>query len=487
MKMRDKKKIPVHQVTSEFADCLEKAFSPKVVVSPGAASGGETTTFEENAVGAMSITPLSSSLLGQISEDTVHLSVWVDWGTNEEILFRRLERAQRESQNKPIDEEEDMDTEGFGGQYVDMSKVEFFDEPASQAPGELGDYYIEGHGNGYVELGGMLWKVAATGKGGGDAGRSYYKYKLMNGGVNLFFRRDRHETVSNMWIELGSIPLCIYGGLENLWGEVQKVLKQEGVVIIRDIVSRVDIYSDFDICEVDEFCRRFYENCKVTRARKIGKYGQDELNTALYMNGYKHTGFSIGTDIKLRVYDKRYELRNDPIKWGVFADKYNGIPDVLTRVEFQLRRNALKEFEVGDGGRIEGVASYLPVREQLWRYLTEDWFRLTDEEVDKRNNHQSRAQTWTIWEAVQNAVSKAVDFIQRIDRKIKVDPAHLFKMGMGCICKAAILEAGSDIEEAQDVAKYFWNKLKSYGRAYYLEVMEKHFEDLFIRCGGRLC
>ncbi len=271
-------------------------------------------------------------------------------------------------------------------------------------------------------------------------------WRLMNGGVNLFFRRDKHETVANLWIEMGSIPLCLHGGVEKLWDELKNMLKAEGIAVIKDIVSRVDIYSDFDMCEVDEFCRRFHENCKVTRARKIGQYAQEDLNTALYMNGYKHTGFSIGTDIKLRIYDKRYELKNDPIKWGVFADKYDGIPDILTRVEFQLRRNALKEFAVGDGARIEGVASYLTVREALWRYLTEDWFRLTEEKVDKDNNHQSRAKNWLFWDVVRSAVAQAVECVRRIRRKIQINPEHLFKMGMGCICKAAILEVAGALK-----------------------------------------
>ncbi len=202
------------------------------------------------------------------------------------------------------------------------------------------------------------------------------------------------------------------------------------------------------------------------------------------MNGYKHTGVSIGTDIKLRVYDKRYELRTDPLKWGVFADKYDGIPEILTRVEFQLRRNALKEFKTGDIERIEGVESYLTVRDQLWRYLTEDWFRLTADKVDKDNNHQSRAATWLFWEAVQNAVSKVVEYVQRVGRKIQIDPEHLFKMGMGCICKAAVMEKGNAyLDEPRDVLQYFREKMRGYGLAYWIAVMEKHYDDMFLRMG----
>ncbi len=51
MKMHDKKKIPVYQVTSEYADCLEKAFAPGAAVVPGAASGGATVAPGVNKAG----------------------------------------------------------------------------------------------------------------------------------------------------------------------------------------------------------------------------------------------------------------------------------------------------------------------------------------------------------------------------------------------------------------------------------------------------
>ncbi len=448
--MQEKKKLPVYQVTSEYADCLERSFAPVKPAVPGAASGGAADFTGASLAGAMSITPLSSSPLGSISEDTVHLSVWCDWGTDEEVFFRRLARAQRASQGKAEREEETDDPEDYEYQYVDLSKAEFCDDPASPAGGDdLPEGFIEGADSDMVELGDMLWKVAPAGKGTGESGRSYYKYRLMNGSVNLFFRRDRHETVANLWVEMGSIPLCLHGGVENLWARVKEVLESQGIHIIKDIVSRVDIYSDFDLFDVEECCRRFRENCKVTRARKIGQYAEEELNTALYMSGARHTGFSIGTDIKLRVYDKRYELKRDPLKWGVFADRYDGIPETLTRVEYQLRRNALKEFKTGDVERIEGVESYLAVREQLWRYLTEDWFRLTEEKVDKDNNHQSRAKNWTFWDVVQNAVARVEECIQRVRGKIMINPEHLFKMGMGCICKAPSPATETHAEKAE--------------------------------------
>ena len=179
-------------------------------------------------------------------------------------------------------------------------------------------------------------------------------------------------------------------------------------------------------------------------------------------------------------------MKNDPIKWGVFADKYVGIPDVLTRVEFQLRRNALKEFAVGTDDRIDGVDSYLKVRDNLWRYLTTEWFRLTDEPVDRKNNHQSRAKTWPVWESVQKAVGLVVDAVRRVKKKISVDCEHILKMSIGCMAKAAILEAGYSIQSPGDVVRHFVKRIQDYGARYVGEVMERHKTELYLHVGTML-
>ncbi|MCC8164899.1 MAG: hypothetical protein LIQ31_01800 [Planctomycetes bacterium] len=398
-------------------------------------------------IGVIGYTPLSSSLtdgkVGTISEDTVHLSIWCDWGHDADILFERLRRAQMESQGKAeeyvLEEMEGELPEGMDEEFAAFVGI----QPESK-PIELPDNYIEGHGNGYLEFGGCLWKVGASGIGGKE-GRSYYRYVIRSGGVLIGFRRDKHETVANMWVEIGSIPLAANGGLTGVWAMLTAMFQKEGIRIEKDIVSRVDIYGDFDTCPVEEFCTRFNENKKISRARKVGHYGED-LNYATYFSGRRHTGFSVGTNIKLRVYDKRYELEKDPIKWGIFAEKYDGIPDVLTRVEFQLRRVALKEFLTGDLERIEGVDSYLKNREKLWKYLTEDWFRLTEDAIDKQNKHQSRAETWSVWQVVQNAVVAAKE-IFRWKRAPKYDMEQLYRMAMGCICKIAAFEIGDAVEK----------------------------------------
>ncbi len=485
--------LPKCKTLFGHVDGIAAAFVPGGNTAAGALSEAAVSRLEQKQ-GAMSNTPCPTSLLGIISEDTAHLSLWVDWGSDEEILFSRFRRAQLESQGKLWGVSEDEESESIANQQVEPQEEEWVDDMARLEGDGYDDDYIEGHGSGYMEFGGQLWYMKPSGKGGGDEKRkSYYRYHLKAGDVNIFIRRDKYETVANIWLEIGSVPLCMAGGIRNAVDAVYKAFKAEGITVMKEILSRVDIYADYDICHVSDFCSRFVNNSRVTRARAISSHAIDEeINHAMYLSGSRYTGVSIGKDIRLRCYDKREEMKKNPIKWGVFAERYGGrIPETLTRVEFQLRRNALKEIQVmKDGettpGRIEDVDSYLKVRDGLWRYLTCEWFRFTEEPVDKKNNHYSRAKTWSIWEAVQNAVSSLCEAAKRIRRAVQVNPEHNKKMAIGVTMSAAMMECPREIATAGDLVLYFRDIIAEYGRDYFLEVKEKHSQRMFLRVGNSL-
>lgn len=476
--------VPPHQ----YADCLEKAFAPRSTSFPEAASEGDEVNVDKNKVeekkGAMSITPSTTSQLGRISEDTAYLSVWCSWGLEADIIFNRLERCRLEAQGKADTFSPDENPEVVEDMDFDPDKVEFADSMDSSAYG--GERFIEGSGGGCgeFEFGGIIWYVMPYGKGGKDFGGAHYRYQLVSGGIKIFIRRESSETVSNMWIEIGSIPLCVKGGLKPVCDELWAIFKSEGIIFEKNILSRVDIYADFDHCDAGEMCDKFYENARITRARKEANYSQllgygGEINFSMHSIGGRKTGFAIGTETHLRVYDKRFEMQRDPIKWGVFADKYDGIPETLTRVEFQLRRNALKSFALDETGekRIEGYESYLEVRERLWKSLTTDWFRLIDKPVDKENNHQSRAKTWPAWEVVQCAVNASLDVIRRIKRRVEVDCSQLLKMGLGCLVKSALYVSGKSMPEPVDVLTLCKTMIISFGREYYNKTVNRHCKE----------
>jgi hypothetical protein len=270
--------------------------------------------------------------LERVSEDTVHLCLWVSFDRDKSVFFERLRRCQLESLRKTRRTRED---EGEVQDVDFTSGVPDGDYGDVASYGAMPDLFIEGSGQGYFEFGGYLWKTWPHGKGGRD--KPYYEYVISMGGVTFFLRRESTETIPNMWVELGSVPLCQFGGLCGMWEELKRIFSEEGIRINRDLVSRVDMYMDTSAAEAGEFARRFEENYKVSRARKIALYSEDlnDLNFVKYMSGLRYTGFSLGRNIHLRCYDKRLEMMRDPLKWTVFSEKYEGIPDVLTRIEYQ--------------------------------------------------------------------------------------------------------------------------------------------------------
>jgi hypothetical protein len=438
----------------EHGDCLERSLGKGAAPNPGAVSGGVGAAPCGGALGgAMDNIPPSTGHLGELSEDTVHLSLWVDYGLRGHEFFQGLELCLREAQGK-LEVPMPGDGEGEGGEgaqgYVDLSQVEFPDGTAGDGLG-MGDN-VSCEGPGSFSFGGYLWNMSPRGIGGkrnsieGHA-RAFYRYVIRSGGITIGFRRERAETVSNVWVEMGSVPLAQNFGVKGLWKLVQEFFAKEGFTIEKHVISRVDMYKDIPDVHVGEFCEKMLKGCSVYRARRLGYYWE-ELNTGMYLSGSCYTGFSLGKNIKLRCYDKRKEMRFDYIKWHIFCDLYNGIPEVLTRVEFQLRRRALTEFATSEVGRINTVEEYLAMRGSLWRYLTSTWFRLTEKEVDRKNEHQDRSVVWSVWGVIQQ-VAEGGKKVVRTAKKTLRDVSACYLQALGCIVKGAVfsMERGKrDIE-----------------------------------------
>jgi hypothetical protein len=162
-------------------------------------------------------------------------------------------------------------------------------------------------------------------------------------------------------------------------------------------VSRLDLCADFRLpggITLDTL-----RQLKVSRSRDLRlEIGGDTMETA-YVGARK-------APIVLRIYDKGKEVKAKGIKlW--FGELWNteDLTDIW-RVEFQLRRPALKQFG------INSLDDLLTRAGGLWEYLTWEWvsFRLPD------NDRQNRREVHPWWQEVQTLASKygpAVD-IQRV-------------------------------------------------------------------------
>ncbi len=115
----------------------------------------------------------------------------------------------------------------------------------------------------------------------------------------------------------------------------------------------------------------------------------------------------------LNIYDKVTELKttHSAHKQQIFAEIW-GLESFkdqpVTRVEYRIRRPNLREFADTDKKhKIDTVQDLINSLRSLWQYLTVNWTKHTEKDVD-RNHHQSRAKASEFWKKVRSVVWSGV-------------------------------------------------------------------------------
>lgn len=149
-------------------------------------------------------------------------------------------------------------------------------------------------------------------------------------------------------------------------------------------VSRADVFTDILVDE--KLWTREMQDLLVTRARYISSH----------TSGTRFTGFSIGKGkISARIYDKLQEIIDKSKKfWMYKVWNLHAVPEGsrIIRVEFQLRREKLKDLD------IDSVSDLKIKAANLWGYCTQDWLTMKDE--PEKQHHRRKIVPW--WLCVQN-------------------------------------------------------------------------------------
>ncbi|MGL1931384.1 MAG: hypothetical protein OCC45_06440 [Desulfotalea sp.] len=228
-----------------------------------------------------------------------------------------------------------------------------------------------------------------------------YPYVLKSGDLILFLsERDHDSAIVPARVQIGSVS-C-QNGVDESYNIIKGFLRHQGINIKQDQVSRVDLCADmFGWSLTDRKERIFDEDYFVCKAR----------SSALYRENRKITGVQVGSGILvLRIYDKLIELskpKNEP-KLDFFTKKWGCLPSACTRVEFQIRRNVLKE--ILTTGTFKDLQNNT---NKIWSYLTKIWFRHTEKPVDRKNRNQDKGKMSNFWQAVQKVIKKT-DPVARI-------------------------------------------------------------------------
>lgn len=198
-------------------------------------------------------------------------------------------------------------------------------------------------------------------------------------------------------------------------------------------VSRVDLFVDvqgWDLQATDR--RRFAARATARRTYEDG----DDL-TGLQ--------WGAGRAVLARIYDKTIEIKKDGKDWwpDVWGPAYDPTQRVV-RVEFQVKRDALRDFGLDSPDQVLGQ------RGLLWKYLTVNWLSLRSLSGD---SNISRRAIDPDWETVQAAQLDSTAIGAELVRAGSVSgelrrmiPALVgYSTRVGAICGAATLSELLDV------------------------------------------
>ena len=234
------------------------------------------------------------------------------------------------------------------------------------------------------KFGGHEARMAPDGLSMGKPGKGLrfaYAFECEGMEIMIADRPGPRDTTPNVWLTARGRACLTHGGLGCL-ELVRNLIHQAGGVIEFELLSRVDPCLDMPNIGIAPFYDAARDRRYISRVK--------------VMREIEHHGRSVrfgSPPLSLLIYDKwRQVLQSqDPDLMGLMlARRWNNqMPRRATRVEYQIRRQKLREL---------GVSSpddYFKKRADVLAYLTSDWFRFTQTTVDRRN--PSRAPTLPLW------------------------------------------------------------------------------------------
>jgi len=286
----------------------------------------------------------------------------------------------------------------------------------------------------FSEHGDQVYNCHETGRKGG------FGFHLSRADVHLFLSTRKDIKTPNLWVDIGS-ESCWSPGYKQVIAQIKELVESQGGNIIKNTISEVHLCVDWGLSiesvpidNIDFWVTRahgfqpYYNRKQLTGVvidQVDGEIPADELLV-------KKTGIEVTAgDLRLRIYDKTEELKRNPAKQGVFASvwgKSNYDDEKVTRIEYQIRRSVLQQMKVNSLSDLEEK------RVAVWRYLTYEWARLCDGEIDRVNRHQDRAPLHPWWKAVtQIDFSMYCEPIKREYPRACKDVSVLMDLVGGCM------------------------------------------------------
>ena len=246
-------------------------------------------------------------------------------------------------------------------------------------------------------IGNQIWAILPY-------GRKKYRYGIQQGQLAMYFSEEEFsDHTPNCMVEV--YPQAIAGKRPcELLEAIDIVLDQLGGKRAWDKVSELHLTADIhcpkplqiqDIYEHDHFPKW------ITLARNVRQYTQEDANPeVVFQQGRRLTSIRIGGEqLHVRIYNKQIELKQHTEKAWERGLWNNPLAREVTRTEFQIRREKLKEFHIEDLVTLENK---IP---GTWAYLTQEWFTLNKEHSPKGNRDATPSEFWQQVQAAWNTAT----------------------------------------------------------------------------------
>ena len=228
----------------------------------------------------------------------------------------------------------------------------------------------------------------------------YYRIILRNEDFAIYFMDDFSDYNYNIKVKLSS---------KFIWTNGYKNAYEDALSFVENLLGTSKIKEEKPLLRID-FCfdsdeiKFVASDIKgfVTYARKVNQRYERENQK------YKLTGYEIGNingDIFLRIYNKTLEIESSGKYWFKDIWKKNNWNEAegkeVWRVEYKIKKKVLNEL------RIFTFEDFVKKEKELWKYLTNDWFKIKS----RRNKNNYNSKIKRKWKKVQKSVSLETDKI----------------------------------------------------------------------------
>ena len=205
-----------------------------------------------------------------------------------------------------------------------------------------------------------------------------YPYILENGDMWLQVAEGNADSYPSVYVQMESLYI-LSTGADSAVNEVRSFVSSNFGEIKEEKVSRVEMY-------VDVAGEKVYQG-------DVDKFVSRAGIRGFYQVYGEFTGFELGKgDIRAKVYNKKEEIKKSHKEY--MYSIWDGVSEdeEVWRIEFELKRRALKEWDVED------YDSFKEVIGDIWKYLTEEWLSMREQD----NENTTRRSLTFLWEEVRN-------------------------------------------------------------------------------------